>query len=407
MAKVTLFGSGNKGGATFAPAKDIPSLAGKVILITGAAGDLGRQTAIELAKYGRPARIYVADLPRGEAEKKAVVDRITREAYETNGEEKSTGTPRTEVRFIDLDLTSFESVRACASEFAAQEERLDILFLNAGIIRVAKGTTKEGYEVHFGLNYLGHALLAKLLIPTLEKTAAQGAEPRMVVVSSEGHAMAPKGGIQFAKLQSECAAMVFDPLPPYPSLHKALQHAYPALGLLPTLRPKQTRPHPPRPRPLYAPPHPQNRRRASRQNPHRHGRLSEERKLPRQDNCTHRTLLLRTRSRRDYQPSVGSDQPGCSQRCVLRACRCFGEGVCVGEGRGAGNEVVGVDGGADWGCEGVGVEGREASARWGLPVPFHPVESCPSCIPTCFRSFFISRGGCVFFPVNCRYHTST
>jgi NAD(P)-dependent dehydrogenase (short-subunit alcohol dehydrogenase family) len=281
MAKVTIFGSGNKGGATFTPAKDIPSLAGKVVLITGAAGDLGRQTAIELAKYGRPARIYVADLPRGEAEKKAVVDRITQEAYETNGQEKDTETPKTEVRFLDLDLTSFESVRTCAAEFAAQEERLDILFLNAGIIRVAKGTTKEGYEVHFGLNYLGHALLAKLLIPTLEKTATQGTEPRVVVVSSEGHAMAPKGGIQFANLQSECAAMVLNPLPSSLPLHKTFQHADPALELLPTLRPKQTRPHPPRPRPFLAPPHSQDRCRAPRQNPHRDGRLPEERKLAR------------------------------------------------------------------------------------------------------------------------------
>lgn len=209
MAKVTLFGSGNKGGATFSPAKDIASLAGKVVLVTGAAGDLGRQTAIELAKYGRPARIYVADLPRDEAAKKAVTDRIIQEAYEdASAQEKDTVSPRSEVRFIDLDLTSFESVRACAAEFVAKEQRLDILVLNAGIIRVAKGTTKEGYEVHFGLNYLGHALLAKLLTPTLEKTAKQGAEPRVVVVSSEGHAMAPKGGIQFDKLKSECAAMV-------------------------------------------------------------------------------------------------------------------------------------------------------------------------------------------------------
>ncbi|KAJ4359941.1 uncharacterized protein N0V89_000500 [Didymosphaeria variabile] len=206
MAKVTLFGSGNKGGATFSPEKDIPSLAGKVVLITGAAGDLGRQTAIELAKYGRPARIYVADLPRDEAQKKAVVDRISREAYDDQAGENTT-TPSTEMRFIDLDLTSFDSVRACAAEFAAKEERLDILVLNAGIIRVAKGTTKEGYEVHFGLNYLGHALLAKLLVPSLENTAKQGAEPRVVVVSSEGHAMAPKGGIQFDKLKSECASM--------------------------------------------------------------------------------------------------------------------------------------------------------------------------------------------------------
>ncbi|KAF2689536.1 NAD(P)-binding protein [Lentithecium fluviatile CBS 122367] len=213
MARVTLFGSRNKtsngSGANFVAARDIPSLAGKVVLITGAAGDLGRQTAIELARHGRPARIYVADLPRDEAAKNAVVDNITHEAFGESfeAERSDTSAPRTEVRFLELDLTSFESVRACAAEFVAKEERLDILLLNAGIIRVATGTTKEGYEVHFGLNYLGHALLSKLLVPTMVHTAQQqpGADVRVVVVSSEGHAMAPKGGIQFDKLKTDCA----------------------------------------------------------------------------------------------------------------------------------------------------------------------------------------------------------
>lgn len=217
MARVTLFGSRNKtspngSGGAFDVTRDIPSLAGKVVLITGAAGDLGRQTAIELAKHGRPARLYVADLPRDEVAKKAVVDHITHEAYgESNESEGSdTVTPRTEVHFLELDLTSFESVRACAAELVAKEKRLDILLLNAGIIRVATGTTKEGYEVHFGLNYLGHALLSRLLVPTMVHTAQQhpDADVRVVVVSSEGHAMAPKGGIQFDKLKTDGADIV-------------------------------------------------------------------------------------------------------------------------------------------------------------------------------------------------------
>ncbi|KAK6081580.1 cytochrome P450 [Seiridium cupressi] len=70
MFRVVLLGSRNdapRGAAGFDPAKDIPSLADKIVMITGAAGFLGRQTAIELARYGRPACIYVADLPRDEA----------------------------------------------------------------------------------------------------------------------------------------------------------------------------------------------------------------------------------------------------------------------------------------------------------------------------------------------------
>ncbi|KAI0197840.1 hypothetical protein F4808DRAFT_463377 [Astrocystis sublimbata] len=210
MARVTLFGSRNAGnGVDFEPARDIPSLAGKVILITGAAGDLGRSTAVELARHGHPARIYVADLPRSEEEKKEVVDRIQREARGDASDHDRSET--TEVRFLELNLTSFESIQKCAAEFVAQEDRLDILILNAGIIRVRLGLTSEGYETHFGLNYVGHALLSKLLLPTLLRTkeTQAGADVRVVVVSSEGHAIAPAGGIQFDKVRTGCRDMTY------------------------------------------------------------------------------------------------------------------------------------------------------------------------------------------------------
>lgn len=220
MLRVTLLGSRNqgrgRGAASFKPERDIPSLAGKVVLVTGAAGDIGRVTATELARHGRPARIYVADLPpRDEAAKAQLLDRIRHEAAAgSESEEGGDTTATTEIRFLDLDLGSFESVRRCAAEFLAREARLDILILNAGIIRMATGVTKEGHECHFGINYLGHALLAKLLTPVMLRTAEQqrgGSERgrvRMVVVSSEGHLMAPKQGIVFEELRTDCPKMV-------------------------------------------------------------------------------------------------------------------------------------------------------------------------------------------------------
>ncbi|KAK8062657.1 dehydrogenase reductase SDR member 13 [Apiospora hydei] len=223
MLRVTLFGSrndapGGKGAPSFDPSRDIPSLAGKVVLVTGAAGDLGRTTAVQLARYGKPARIYVADLPRSSSNEEGLLRRITREAYGTDdakavpesgkaaGDDNAT---HTEFRFLGLDLGSLKSVRACAAHFIAREERLDILILNAGIIRVAPGTTSDGYEAHFGINYLGHALLARLLVPTLVRTAEQQSDTRVVVVSSEGHSVAPKGGVQFDALKGTCAEMSY------------------------------------------------------------------------------------------------------------------------------------------------------------------------------------------------------
>lgn len=209
MARVTLFGSRNAGqGVSFEPSRDIPSLAGRIVLITGAAGDLGRSTAIELARYGRPARIYIADLPRSEEMKQELLQRIKHEAYD--GEHGPDEGQSTDIRFLDVDLTSFDSIRRCAADFLAQEQRLDLLILNAGIIRMKLGLTREGYEIHFGLNYLGHALLSKLLLPVLLRTKEMHTEMdvRVVVVSSEGHAIAPKEGIQFDKLKTDCADLV-------------------------------------------------------------------------------------------------------------------------------------------------------------------------------------------------------
>lgn len=211
IARVSLFGSRNDDGVSFDPTRDIPSLTGKVILITGAVGGLGRQMAVQLARYGRPARLYIADLPRKEGPKKELLHSIAREAYgEVSKPEdiKITSMP-SELRYLNLDLTLFESVHKCASDIAAREERLDILVLNAGTMRVAAGTTEEGYEVHFGLNYLGHALLARLLVSMMVRTKQKpGADVRIIIVSSEKHAVAPEGGIRFDRLKTGCAEMV-------------------------------------------------------------------------------------------------------------------------------------------------------------------------------------------------------
>ncbi|KAL4867224.1 hypothetical protein BDV12DRAFT_123283 [Aspergillus spectabilis] len=213
MVRVVLFGSDNgaarDGVPAFDPERDIPSLAGKIILITGAAGDLGRQTTVELVRYGRPKRIYITDLPRSNEAKQALVSQINNEAYGQTPEPADTSF--TEIRFLELDLASFDSVRKCAHELNTQEEKLDILILNAGIIRVLPGTTPEGYEIHFGINYLGHALLTRLLMPALLRSTQRvpGADVRIIVVSSEGHLSAPKQGVEFDSIKTDCASMSY------------------------------------------------------------------------------------------------------------------------------------------------------------------------------------------------------
>ncbi|TPX18052.1 uncharacterized protein E0L32_011871 [Thyridium curvatum] len=165
---------------SFNAQNDIPSLEGKVILVTGGNNGLGRQSVLEYARHS-PARIWLTSrsLDKG----RAAADDIRKEM------------PGAPIEILELDLASFDSIKKAASTVRAQSDRLDILLLNAGIMASAPALTEDGYELQFGTNYVGHALLTKLLTPLLESTAAlPGADVRIVSVSSDGHAFAPKGG---------------------------------------------------------------------------------------------------------------------------------------------------------------------------------------------------------------------
>jgi len=199
--RVALFGSKNSKPSAFDPAKDITPLTDRVILITGGAGDLGRQTAIELGRFGKPAHIYLADLPRDEAAQEVAIGAV-RDTLPADVQAV------VKVSFLDLDLGSLDAVQTAAARFRELEGRLDVLVLNAGIMPVKAGLSKDGYEVTFGVNYLGHALFTRLLMPVLVETQTKQADVRVVVVASEGHSMAPKGGIVFGALKTNCDKMV-------------------------------------------------------------------------------------------------------------------------------------------------------------------------------------------------------
>ena len=84
-----------------------------------------------------------------------------------------------------MDLMSFDSIRKTIKIFYQQSQRLDILLLNAGVMFVPEGLTKDSYETQFGTNPMGHALLYKLLLPTMLKISEQrGSDVRLVVLAS-------------------------------------------------------------------------------------------------------------------------------------------------------------------------------------------------------------------------------
>src|ERR1700727_828171 len=162
-------------------AADIPDQTGRVAVITGANTGLGYETALALAEHGAHVVLAVRNLDKG----KDAAARITAKG------------PRGEVALQELDLTSLESVRAAARQLRADHEHIDLLINNAGVMWTPKSTTKDGFELQFGTNHLGHFAFTGLLLDRLLPVAGS----RIVTVSSMGHRI--RADIHFDDLQWE------------------------------------------------------------------------------------------------------------------------------------------------------------------------------------------------------------
>ncbi|RKF57753.1 putative oxidoreductase [Golovinomyces cichoracearum] len=177
------------GGITFNPETDIKDLSEKVIFVTGGTSGIGLQTALELARHN-PSHIYISGRNKTSAESALKIIQ--------------SAAPSTKVTFLTCDLADLHDVTGCVREFLRREKRLDILILNAGIMGSQAATTKQGYEIQFGTNHVGHFLLTKLLLPTLEETAKlPDTRVRVVSVASVAHLVAPGQGIVFSELRTD------------------------------------------------------------------------------------------------------------------------------------------------------------------------------------------------------------
>lgn len=167
------------GGARHWSAQDVGDQNGRVAVVTGATSGLGLETARVLAAHG--ATVVLAG--RDPSRTAAAADDIAKQQ------------PDAAVQTAALDLASLESIRAAAADLTARFPRLDLLINNAGVMFAPYGLTKDGYELQFGTNHLGHFALTGLLMDSL--LAAPGS--RVVTLSSNGHRT---GRMNFADLQS-------------------------------------------------------------------------------------------------------------------------------------------------------------------------------------------------------------
>jgi NAD(P)-dependent dehydrogenase (short-subunit alcohol dehydrogenase family) len=148
---------------------DIPSLDGRVAVVTGANGGLGLETARALAGAG--AHVVLA--ARDQAKTAAAVEDIRG------------GQPDAALEVVELDLGSLASVASAAQTICAAHPSVDILVNNAGVMGIPERRTVDGFEMQFGVDHLGHwALTAQLLGPLLAAPAA-----RVVTVTSTAHHM--------------------------------------------------------------------------------------------------------------------------------------------------------------------------------------------------------------------------
>ena len=142
---------------------------------------LGYETAAALAAKGAHVVIAVRNLDKGKDAATLI--------------HKSS--PNADVALQELDLTSLDSIRAAAEQLRATHDHIDLLINNAGVMYTPKSHTKDGFEMQFGTNHLGHFAFTGLLLDRLLPVAGS----RVVTISSMGHRI--RADIHFDDLQWE------------------------------------------------------------------------------------------------------------------------------------------------------------------------------------------------------------
>ncbi|KAI0532109.1 short-chain dehydrogenase [Xylaria digitata] len=168
---------------------NLGSQEGKVFIVTGANSGLGKELAKIL--YSKHAKVYVA--ARSESKAKAAIEEL-RQLHPTS---------RGVLAYLYLDLGDLATIKKSADDFLSKENRLDVLFNNAGVMTPPAGSkTVQGYELQLGVNSIGTFLFTRCLNPILVSTACSTRpnSVRVVWVSSQAAESAPKPAIDFSNM---------------------------------------------------------------------------------------------------------------------------------------------------------------------------------------------------------------
>ncbi|HEY3467716.1 MAG TPA: SDR family NAD(P)-dependent oxidoreductase [Amycolatopsis sp.] len=158
--------------------RDVPDQTGRVAVVTGANTGLGFDTAKALADHGASVVLAVRDVEKG------------KQAASRFG-------PGADVSVVELDLASLASVRDVSAQLHDTLPKIDLLINNAGVMYPPRQTTRDGFELQFGTNHLGHFALTGRLLDLLLPVAGS----RVVTVASTAHRI--RAAIHFDDLQWE------------------------------------------------------------------------------------------------------------------------------------------------------------------------------------------------------------
>lgn len=142
-------------------------LTGKIAIVTGGNSGIGLEAAKVFAERGARVVLAVRNTDKGKAAQEEIINEY----------------PTAQIDVLKLDLADLSAVRSFAEAFKSRFNSLDLLINNAGVMTPPLSKTKDGFELQFGGNHLGHFALTGLLLPLLKKTP----ESRVVTVSSLAH----------------------------------------------------------------------------------------------------------------------------------------------------------------------------------------------------------------------------
>ncbi|MDO3411133.1 oxidoreductase [Saccharibacillus sp. CPCC 101409] len=142
----------------------MPEMTGKRVIITGASGGLGLETALGFAAKGAEIVFAVRNMEKGHQAAAGLLGKF----------------PKARVEVERLDLADLSSIAAFAAEMLRKHDSLDVLVNNAGVMIPPYRQTKDGFELQFGSNHLGHFALTGRLLPLLLQTPGS----RVVTLSS-------------------------------------------------------------------------------------------------------------------------------------------------------------------------------------------------------------------------------